>query len=69
MTSKYNLRGRKAILAFWGLNDWRAVLRKRQHGAPIHQEPDGTWIAASEELDDWSRGLYDAKRSISPNFT
>lgn len=56
MTSKYDLRGRKAILTFWGLSDWQAVLRKRKAGAPIKQEPDGTWIASSEELDAWSAG-------------
>ena len=56
MTSKFNLRGRKAILAFWGLSDWNAVLRKKNAGAPVTQEPDGTWIASSEELDAWSAG-------------
>ena len=56
MTSKYDLRGRKAILTFWGLSDWQAVLRKRKAGAPIKQEPDGTWIASTQELDDWSSG-------------
>lgn len=66
MTSKYDLRGRKAILTFWGLSDWQAVLRKRKAGAPIKQEPDGTWIASSEDLDAWSTG--DHLRDPSQSF-
>jgi hypothetical protein len=54
MTSKYDLRGRKAILAFWGLAKWGAVLKKVKCGAPVIQEPDGTWVASSSELDKWS---------------
>lgn len=57
MTSKYDLRGRKAILAFWGLADWQAVMRRLGAGAPIRKEPDGrTWVACSVELDAWSEG-------------
>ncbi len=65
MTSKYDLRGRKSILAFFGLSDWNAIMRKVKAGAPIDKEPDGTWRASSEELDAWSAGqiLRDPSRS------
>ena len=56
MTSKYDLRGRKAILAFWGLTHWRSVERKIQFGAPVRKAPDGRWVASSQELDEWSDG-------------
>ncbi len=60
MTSKYDLRGRKAILAFWGLTKWASVLRRVESGAPIHREPGGRrWIASSEELDAWSVGRFE----------
>lgn len=62
MPSRYDLRGRKAILAFWRLSKWSAVVRKQKCGAPIIQEPDGTWVASSLELDAWSDGTLDEVR-------
>lgn len=60
MISKYDLRGRKAILAFWGLKKWASVLRRIESGAPIHREPGRRkWIASSEELDAWSVGHFE----------
>lgn len=56
MTSRYDLRGRQAILHFWRLSEWRAVLRRIRFGAPVIREPDGTWVASSVELDEWSSG-------------
>lgn len=56
MTSRFDLRGRKAILAFWSLSKWDAVMKKVKCGAPVLQEPDGTWVASSIDLDDWSSG-------------
>lgn len=58
-TSKFDLRGRKAILAFWCLSDWQAVMRRMKCGAPVIKEPDGTWAASSDELDNWSEGKGD----------
>lgn len=62
MTSRYDLRGRKAILAFWRLSKWGAVMKKMQYGAPIIKEPDGTWVASSSDLDAWSAGERPAVR-------
>jgi len=56
MVSRYDLRGRKAILSFFDLKAWSAIERKRAAGAPIFQEPDGTWVASSQDLDTWSTG-------------
>ncbi len=56
LTSRYDLRGRQAIMDFWGLADWRSVLRKKRFGAPVIQEPDGNWVASAAELDAWSAG-------------
>lgn len=58
MTSRYDLRGRKAILAFWGLQAWSAVERKRRAGAPVVKGPDGVWVACSADLDAWSSGEW-----------
>lgn len=55
-TSRFDLRGRQAIMDFWGLSDWRSVQRKMRYGAPVIQEPDGTWAASSLDLDAWSVG-------------
>lgn len=56
MSSRYDLRGRKPILDHFHLSAWSAVLRKKAAGAPVKQEPDGTWVASSVELDAWSAG-------------
>lgn len=66
MVSKYDLRGRKAILAFWKLADWKSALRKLKCGAPILQEPDGTWVASSVDLDAWSMGGKEVASSNIP---
>lgn len=58
MGSRYDLRGRQAILRFLGLSEWRAVLRRISFGAPVIQEPTGTWVASSVELDAWSSGKW-----------
>lgn len=65
--SKFDLRGRKAILAFWGLADWRSAMRKLKCGAPVKQEPDGTWVASSRDLDRWSSGEFDEAPLNIPN--
>lgn len=65
-TSRYDLRGRQAILDFWGLSDWRSVLRKKRFGAPVIQEPDGTWAASSLDLDAWSAGAAAKKNARVP---
>jgi len=61
--SRYDLRGRKAILNFFDLKNWSAILRKKNAGAPILQEPDGTWVACSQELDAWSSGQLPHRRN------
>ncbi len=69
MTSKYDLRGRKSILAFFSLSDWNAIMRKIKAGAPIDREPDGTWRASSEELNAWSAGRWAPDISAAPATT
>ena len=64
MTSRYDLRGRKAILACWGLSDWNAVERKRRAGAPMLKGPDGVWVACSADLDAWSGGKWEHGRLV-----
>ena len=57
MTMRYNLVGRKAILAYLKLTTWRDVMTRARRGLPVIREPgNGRWLAKSEEIEEWLRG-------------
>jgi len=50
----YDLIGRKAILKFFGLTDWRQVEARIHGGCPIVREGGiGRWLANSKAVEDW----------------
>jgi len=51
---QYDLIGRKAILTFLGLSDWRQVETRILGGCPIVREGGiGRWLANSKAVEEW----------------
>jgi len=51
---QYDLIGRKAILAFSGLTDWRQVKARILKGCPVVREGGiGRWLANSKTVEEW----------------
>jgi phage terminase Nu1 subunit (DNA packaging protein) len=51
---QYDLIGRKAILAFLGLSDWRQVAARIGKGCPVVREGGiGRWLANSRAVEEW----------------
>ena len=59
MTMRYDLVGRKAILTYLRLSEWRHVIERMRKGLPVIREAeDGRWLACSSDVDAWVEGRF-----------